>query len=78
MNCEVPGCPRRATQTHEIFTRGSLGNERARVPGNEFRCCGEHHNLTGDSWHVSGRMTFAERHRLEERVEQAHIAVTGG
>ena len=77
VRCEVPGCQRYATQTHEIFTRGSLGNERARVPVNEFKCCGEHHNLTDDSWHTSGRDTFAERHGLTKRVLEARMIVKG-
>lgn len=75
--CEVPGCQKYATQTHEIFTRGALGNEAARVPVNMFKCCGEHHNLTGDSWHGAGRDTFAERHGLTERVLEARLVVKG-
>jgi hypothetical protein len=75
--CEVPGCPRYATQTHEIWTRGANGNKRARVPVNMFRCCGDHHNLSGDSWHVKGRDSFAEDHGLEDRVLRARILVKG-
>lgn len=75
--CEVPGCTRYATQTHEIWTRGANGNERARVSVNMFECCGEHHNLTGDSWHTLGRDTFAERHGLTERVLEARMVVKG-
>lgn len=75
--CEVPGCMRAATQTHEIFTRGAWGNEQACVPVNMFHTCGEHHNLTGDSWHTLGRDSFAERHGLTERVLEARLVVKG-
>lgn len=75
--CEVPDCPRYATETHEIYTRGANGNERARVPVNMFKSCGEHHNLTGDSWHVLGRDSFAEKHGLTERVLEARLIVKG-
>lgn len=75
--CEVPGCPRYATETHEIYTRGANGNERARMPVNMFRSCGEHHNKSDDSWHVAGRDTFAERHGLEGRVLGARMIVKG-
>ena len=75
VKCEVPGCTRYATQAHHIYTIGA--NSNARVPANEFKTCGEHHTLTGDSWHVKGRDSFAADHGLKDRVRQARLAVKG-
>lgn len=74
MQCEVPGCTRRAVHRHHIFTRGAHRGD-AEVVDNIFHCCLEHHEGS-DSWHMTGRETFARKHGLEKRVECARRAVT--